>query len=358
MCTAISFSSNDHYFGRNLDLDRTYGEEVAVMPRKFPLVFRKSAAYREGYAIIGMSTIVNGSETENYGAYGGLPLFYDAVNEHGLAMAGLNFPYNAYYTPLVDCDPPRSSSAPNNKYTVAPFEVIPWILRQCKTVTEAVGLMKKTTIADISFSSAFPNTPLHWMVSDKEQDAVIEPMRSGLKLYANPIGVLTNNPPFPCQLENLKNYRDLKTHNPKAPGVSEDTHTLYSYGLGALGLPGDVSSKSRFARADFVRKNALSEKSELFSVEQFFHLLSSVEVIKGTCKTDEGKEHFTVYSSCMNTERGLYYYTTYGNRRISCVDMRKTELNGKSLSRYKLLENQDVLYQDHAEVKSFSTVKC
>ncbi len=350
MCTAISFTSKEHYFGRNLDLDRTYGEEVAVMPRKFPLTFRKSVSYREGYAIIGMATVAESSENENFKEHGGLPLFYDAVNEHGLAIAGLNFPHNAYYPPLVDCKaqshPLRSLSDQNNKYTVAPFEVIPWILRQCKTVTEAVGLMKKTTVADISFSSSLSTTPLHWMISDKEQDAVIEPMRNGLKLYVNPVGVLTNNPPFPYQLENLKKYRELKTYNPKTPSVSEDAYTSYSYGLGALGLPGDVSSKSRFIRADFVRRNALSEKGELSSVGQLFHLLSSVEVVKGACKTDEGNDHFTVYSSCMNTERGIYYYTTYGNRQISCVDMRKTDLNGKRLSRFALLKEENIHCQN------------
>lgn len=376
MCTAISFTSKEHYFGRNLDLDRSYGEEVAVMPRKFPLTFRKSTAYREGYAIIGMATVVTGSETESYKEYGGLPLFYDAVNEHGLAIAGLNFPHNAYYVPTLNCTSQICSAQPftdcvsenapilpltdyipkntatrprsdlNNKYTVAPFEVIPWILRQCKTVTEAVGLMKKTTVADIPFSSSLPVTPLHWMLSDKEQNATVEPTREGLKLYVNPVGVLTNNPPFPYQLENLKKYRDLKPYNPKIPNSCEDTYSSYSYGLGALGLPGDVSSKSRFVRADFALKNTAKEKSELASVGQFFHLLSSVEVVKGMCKTDEGSEHFTVYSSCMNTERGIYYYTTYGNRQIGCIDMRKTELSGKIISRFELLKEENVLRQN------------
>ncbi len=410
MCTAISLTSKEHYFGRNLDLDRSYGEEVAVMPRKFPLTFKKSAAPTERYAIIGMATVVQRSKNNSFKKYGGLPLFYDAVNEHGLAIAGLNFPHNAYYVPLADCEknntpialplmdsadkrlpafdtshnnPSASPSklihdepmAPHselahdetatpifdfeenkqllsppssleNRYTVAPFEVIPWILRQCKSVREAVALMERTTVADISFSDELPATPLHWMLSDKEQNAVIEPMRDGLKIYNNSIGVLTNNPPLKYQLENLEKYWGLKPDN---DGASENTEAPYSsasYGLGAVGLPGDVSSKSRFVRAAFFRKNSVSDEGELNSVGQFFHLLSSVEVARGICKTDEGKEHFTVYSSCINTERALYYYTTYGNRRISCVDMRRCDLDGEKISRFNLTKKQNVFYQN------------
>ncbi len=389
MCTAISLTTKEHYFGRNLDLDRSYGEEVAVMPRNFPLTFRKNAAPTDGYAIIGMATVVQSSEKESFKEYGGLPLFYDAANEHGLAIAGLNFPYNAYYAPITCCEENSNHTAPtlsdrtnnlspvplsnfannehpsapfsncedkkrsaspfpnlSNKYTVAPFEVIPWILRQCKTVREGVALMEKTRIADIQFSSALTTTPLHWMLSDKEQDAVIEPMRDGLKIYTNPVGVLTNNPPLIYQLENLKNYRELKTENNGFSDNTDTPYSSYSYGLGALGLPGDVSSKSRFVRADFLRKSSVSEEGELSSVGQFFHLLSSVEVARGICKTDEGKEHFTVYSSCINTERGLYYYTTYENRQISCVDMHKCNLEGEKISRFKLLESQNVFHQN------------
>ncbi len=350
MCTAISLIAKEHYFGRNLDLDRSYGEEVCIMPRKFPLTFRKSVSYKEGYAIIGMATVVEESENESFEEYGGLPLFYDAVNEHGLAVAGLNFPYNAYYLPTTNytsqIHPVQSLTDSNNKYTVAPFEVIPWILRQCKTVNEAVGLMKKTTVADISFSSTLPATPLHWMLSDKEQDAAAEPMRNGLRIYANPVGVLTNNPPFTHQLENLKKYRDLKPDNNGFSDNTEDAYSSYSYGLGAVGLPGDVSSQSRFVRACFARKNSVSDGGELSLVGQLFHLLSSVEVVKGVCKTDEGKNHFTVYSSCINTERGIYYYTTYGNRQISCVDMRKTDLNDKKISRFKLLKEENIHCQN------------
>jgi len=157
--------------------------------------------------------------------------------------------------------------------------------------------------------------------------------------------VLTNNPPFDVQLEKLNKYSFLTA------GVGEGTdekaigYSTASYGLGAMGLPGDFSSSSRFVRADFVRKNSVTNSDELSSVGQFFHIMSSVGVVKGACKDGEGRDHFTVYTSCMNTDKGRYYYTTYGNRRISCVDMHRCSLDGEALQRFSLLDNQDVFFQ-------------
>ena len=339
MCTAISFKAKEHLFGRNLDLDRSYGEKIAVMPRCFPLDFRKNNRGGTGYAIIGMSTVVERSDTRSYKEYGGLPLFYDAMNERGLAAAGLNFPYNAYYV--------HPDKVSGNKYCVAPFELIPWVLRQCGTVKEARKLLMMTEIADIPFSNKTPNTPLHWMFSDACGDLVVEQTQGWMNVCDNPVGVLTNNPPFDRQLDNLKRYDHLKTYNPE--GLDTDKIggcSSYSYGLGALGLPGDVSSASRFVRASFGRKNSASDGDELSSVGQIFHLLSSVEVVRGTCKTDEGKEHFTVYSSCMDTARGRYYYVTYGSRQITCVDMYKCDLDCQKVSRFDLMNEESIFFQN------------
>ena len=300
MCTALSLKTKDHYFGRNLDLDRSYGEEVCVMPRRFPLEFRKMGDICEHYAMVGMATVVDE-----------LPLFYEATNEMGLSMAGLNFPDNAYYPPVFD-----------GKDNIAPFEFIPWILGQCKTVSEAKSLLSRINLADIAFSEELPQTPLHWMILDREESIVVEPMRDGLHIHENPYGVLTNNPPFEYHVANLEKHRHL--HGDK--------------------LPGDTSSESRFVRMSFFRESSVCDDDELSSVGQFFHLLSSVEVIKGARKTEEGAWHFTRYSSCANTDKGLYYYTTYGNRRITCVNMHSVELNSDKVCRFPLLEKQSIKY--------------
>ncbi len=323
MCTALTLTTKDFYFGRTLDLDCSYGEEVAVMPRRFPLAFRHMGEKREHYAIIGMAMPA-----------GEMPLYYDAANEHGLAMAGLNFPENAFYAPLKD-----------GKDNVASFEFIPWILCQCKNVAEARVLLDRISICDTAFSRQLPSAPLHWMIADREEAIVVEQMKDGLHIYNNLIGVMTNNPPFPYQLFNLNNYRALSRDNGENR-FGELSLEEYCQGLGGLGLPGDLSSMSRFVRIAFGRANSVCLEDERSSVSQFFHLLGSVEMTKGLCRTKEGSFDYTVYISCINAEKGVYYYTTYDNRQISCVDLRKTALDGDKIERFPLVTKGDIFKQN------------
>ena len=118
----------------------------------------------------------------------------------------------------------------------------------------------------------------------------------------------------------------------------------YSHGMGAIGLPGDASSLSRFVRATFVKMNSASGSSEAESVSQFFHILKSVEMQRGCVQTVKGLYDITIYSSCCNTDRGIYYYTTYDNSRIHAVDMHKENLHGDTLIEYPLKKEQSIEY--------------
>ncbi len=101
--------------------------------------------------------------------------------------------------------------------------------------------------------------------------------------------------------------------------------------MGGLGLPGDLSSMSRFVRVAFVKMNSLSKEDECESVSQFFHILNSVDQQRGCCNLGENKFEITIYTSCCNASKGIYYYTTYNNHQISAVDMHKEELNSNLL---------------------------
>lgn len=324
MCTAISYKTNNHYFGRNLDLDFSYSEEVVIMPRNFRLNFRKIAPQNNHYAMIGMAVVVQNE-----------PLFYDAVNEFGLSVAGLDFPKNAHY-----------EAEKEDKTNICQFEFIPYILGNCKDINEVLNLFKNINLVDISYNEDFPVSPLHWMISDKTGSIVVESMKNGLNIHKNPAGVLTNNPPFDYQCFNLNNYRNLKITNGENTFSNDLELDEYSNGLGTFGLPGDVSSVSRFVRAVFNKENSLCENDEKTSVSQFFHILSSVEVLNGACKKKNGKFNKTIYSSCMNCDKGLYYYTTYNNRQINCIDMHKENLNGSEIKRYKLTLEENINFQN------------
>ena len=315
MCTAVSFLSGDHYFGRNLDLEYCYQETVTITPRQYPFSFRSKEKISSHFAMIGVATVVNG-----------YPLYYDATNEAGLSIAGLNFPGNAFY-----------GSMEKGRYNIAPFELIPWLLCQCKSVQDAQILLSKTTLVGISFSPAYPLTDLHWMISDRNRSITVEPMKDGLVITENPIGVLTNNPPFDYHLHNLKNYSSLTENEPKNNLSSKIPLPPYSRGMGAMGLPGDLSSASRFIKASFTKLKSVKPQKEDWAVNQFFHILHSVEQQEGCVKVGKGFEK-TVYTSCCNTDKGIYYYTTYENSQITAVHMNKVNLDSETIIFYPLLK--------------------
>ena len=317
MCTAVAYRGKHIYFGRNLDLEYRYREQITLTPRHFPLLFRQGTKQQAHAAILGTATVAEG-----------YPLYYDAMNEHGLSMAGLNFPGNARYF-----------AAQQGKNNIAPFELIPWILSQCKTVGDAETLLTHTNIWDHPFSEQYPLSPLHWMIADRERSVVVESMEDGLHVRQNPVGVLTNNPPFPMQMTYLNHFMHL---SPAAP-VNSFAPLLplapYSLGMGAMGLPGDLSSPSRFVRAAFVLSNSPIDGD----MSQFFHILSSVSQPRGCNRVREQEYEITLYGSCCDLDAGVYYLHTYGNRRLCAVDMHKADPDGNTLSCFDFPEDEDVL---------------
>ncbi len=324
MCTAISFKTKDHYFGRTLDLEYNYNEAVTVTPRNFPFYFRNGIEIKNHPAIIGIATVCN-----DY------PLYYEAVNENGLGVAGLNFPDNAYFPEKSDI-----------KQSIAPFELVAWVLCQCTTVNEAEKLIRDTGILNIDFTPEMKAAPLHWIISDKNKSITLEGVKDGLKIYDNPVGVLTNNPPFDYQLQNLSNYLNLTAKNPQNRFSDKLDLNACSKGLGAIGLPGDSSSISRFVRVSFIKENSVCGDSEGESVSQFFHILGSVEHQRGAVNLGDGKYEITVYTSCCNTDKGIYYYTTYGNRQITAVDMHRENLDGTALVSYPLIHAEQIRFDN------------
>lgn len=323
MCTAISYCSGSHYFGRNLDLEYHYNESVTITPRNYPFVFRKKPKLENHYAMIGIATVA-----DDY------PLYYDATNEHGLSMAGLNFPGNAMYHDIA-----------HDKDNITPFEFIPWVLCQCKNVAEAREIMRRLNLVDISFSESYPLSPLHWMLSDEKESVVIESTAAGIQIYNNPVGVLTNNPPFDFHMYHLSNYLNLTNEEPVNRFTNKVDLKPYSRGMGAIGLPGDLSSSSRFIKAAFTKLNSVSDGTLWDDVSQFFHILGSVAQQRG-CVMVDGKYEKTVYSSCCDTQKSVYYYTTYENSCITAVDMYREDLVGEKLKSYPLITRQQINYQN------------
>jgi len=320
MCTAATYKTKDFYFGRTLDYEFSYGDEITVTPRKFPFEFRHMGKRDSHYAIIGMAHVA-----------GGYPLYYDAINEKGVGMAGLNFVGNAVYQ-VVEA----------GRDNVAQFEFIPWILGQCADLDEVRALLDRMNLVGTPFSEQLPSAQLHWIIADRNAAITVECMADGMHIHENPVGVLTNNPPFETQMFLLNNYQGLSPKQPENTFAEQLQLQSYSRGMGALGLPGDLSSASRFAKVAFTKMNSKSGDSEAESISQFFHILGSVDQQRGCCEVADGKYEITLYTSCCNADKGIYYYTTYENHQITGVDMHHCDLNGSELFRYPLVQGEQI----------------
>lgn len=311
MCTAASFKNKNTYFGRTLDYEFSYGEKVTITPRNYPFEFRHLGLNNNHYAIIGMAHIHN-----DY------PMYYDAMNEYGLGMAGLNFVGNAKYNEVIE-----------GKENVAQFEFISFILSTCKNVLEAKNKIKEINLVKTPYNEYYPAAKLHWILRDINDCIVVEAMEDGIHIYDNKTGSLTNNPPFNYQLENLKNYVSLNNDEPnKSFSFNE---AFYSRGTGSVGLPGDLTSQGRFVRVVYTAHFSVASPDENSSVNQFFHILESVWQTRGLCKIND-KYEITIYASCMNLNEGIYYYKTYDNPQISAVYLKNENLNSSKLISYEL----------------------
>lgn len=326
MCTALTFLKKDFYFGRNLDLEYGFGETPVIVPRQYPLTFEKMPPQPRHFAMIGMARLA-----------AGVPLFAEAVNEKGLCLAGLNFPGNANYFPIQA-----------GKQNVAPHELFGWLLGSCACVEEAEILLRLANIAALPFQG-MPLAPLHWILADKRKCLVLEQTADGLHIFDNPVGVLTNNPPFPYQMMNLNNYLNLTAHYPQNRMGQGVYLAPYGQGLGAWGLPGDCSPASRFVRTVFAKYNSQCEEDERSAVTQFFHILGAAEMVRGCVRTQENLCDETRYNCCVNADKGIYYYKTYENSRITAIELFAEDLETDKVFVFPLAERQDIAFANRKQ---------
>jgi len=325
MCTSIAFRINDFYFGRNMDIDYSFGEKIVITPRNYPFSFRYAGTFKNHYAIIGTAAVA-----DNY------PLYAEASNEKGLCIAGLNFPDNAFY----------SSDNKADKFNIAVFELIPWILGKCSCVPEVKKLLEKTNLISESFSSKISTASLHWHIADKNCSVVLESTHDGMHIYDNPVDVLTNNPPFSFQITNLCQYSNLNVEPSENFLIKKSGVKPFGKGLGSFGLPGDFSPASRFVKASYLLANSVCGNSEYEKVSQFFHILDSVAVVNGSIEAENNVSYYTRYSCCINAGKGIYYYKTYNNNQISAVNMMNTDINSSFLTEFPLTDIQQICYKN------------
>ena len=307
MCTCLFLKTKPNLFGRNMDIEYDLNESIMIVPRNYKIKYKKERENGRHFAFIGMGTII-----DNY------PFFFDATNEYGLSMALLNFKGNAKYYNFK-----------KNKINIAPYELLLYVLSTCKTIKEVKEKIKRINIINEPYSNNLPLAEVHFIIADKNKSIVIETTKDGMKVYDNKYNVLTNNPPFYYHEHNVSNYLFLTVKNHNNLISKETKIDSYSNGQGAMFLPGDYSSASRFVKVFFIKSNMELYDSKEKNINQFFNCLESVKMMKGTVKTKLGLE-YTRYTSCVDMDSQIYHYKNYNNNYFA-INMRDYNLEDSDL---------------------------
>lgn len=317
MCTSISYKN---FYGRNLDLEyELNSSKLIITPKNYSLYLKASnKKISIKYSLIGIGMVIN-----DY------PLFYDAMNDQGLYMAGLNFENFAKYFPIQ-----------KNKNNITPFEFIPYILGTCSNMNEVKSVLKNINLINVPFNNDLNLSPLHWMISDRNSSIVVEQVAEGLRVYDNEVGVLTNNPEFSFQLMNLNNFINISPKNPNN-NLNYKLKKL-SNGLGTNGLPGGFSSVDRFIRAAYIKLTSVSKKEKNGDITQFFHILNSVNQTRGSVLGHDERYEITIYSNCYSPDNLTMYFKTYHNNQLRALSLNNFVDEKKLLTFDFLNEDQQI----------------
>ena len=312
MCTGVRFSdgSQNMYFGRNLDWSVGYGQKVVITPRGYKYKSAFLGEMANSPALIGMGIVA-----EN------VPLYFDCANEHGLAIAGLNFPGYADY----------AKDAVDGKINVAAYEFPLWVALNFTSVDEVEKVLPEVTIVAKPINDQYPVSELHWLIGDAKRSIVVEYTASGMEIFKNDVDILTNQPGYGWHKENLRNYMNLFPQMPKE--VKWDKAKMTAFGSGSLmrGLPGDYYSPSRFVRVAYLNTHYPVQTDEASNVSRLFHTLTGVAMIDGAAAMADGKFEKTVYTGGYSTATQTYYYSTYEDPAIKSVAMKDYKLDSAEL---------------------------
>lgn len=321
-CTSFLLRTSDGgvVYGRTMEFGFQLASEAIVLPRQFAF-----SATGPG----GKPGLVWSSK---YGAVGlnafGLPVLTDGMNEKGLAGGILYFPGYAGYANPVATDPAKA---------LAPWEFLTWALTSFATVAEVKAALAGVAIIDVAQPNLGIAPPFHYTLHDAGgASIVIEPVNGTLRVYDNPLGVMTNAPTFDWHLTNLKNYVKISPVNAEAVTINGVTISSFGQGSGLLGIPGDPTPPSRFVRALGYAISAKKLPSGEQSVRLAEHILNNFDIPMGFIqqgKTDDKTPlEYTQWSSIAELTTKRYYVKTYDDQVLRGIDLMSFDLDAKAVA--------------------------
>ena len=310
-CTSIRIKTTDDlvFYARTLE-GVSFNSTISVIPKgtqfigTLPDGKQNGATWNTKYGIVGMNAF-------------GVPMIIDGINEKGLVVGNLMFPGFAEYQPY---DPAESSK------TIANWEAVTWILSKFATVDEVKNGIEGIRVCDESKSLA-GTLPLHFVVHDAAGKClVIEYVNGERKVYDNPIGVMTNSPPFDWQLINLRNHINISATNVKPFELDGVKVAGLGQGSGMLGLPGDYTPPSRFVRMVALVSSALPVTGADAGLNLAMTIIDNADIARGTIRDSSGKEptyDTTDWSVVADIGNKRYYFRTYDNKDWRYIDVNK-----------------------------------
>ncbi len=326
-CTGISFHASDgsYVVARTIEwAGSVLKSEYIITPRGTQMVSytpqgRNGMTFESRYGYVGMSVVEPGFVAEG-------------MNEVGLSAGLFYFPHYGSY---VHYD------ASERERTIADLQLVQWMLSQFATIDEVVAALPSVRVVSLDTSMS----TLHWRIAEPSgRQVVLEIIDGVYHVHENKIGVLTNSPDFTWHLTNLNNYVNLY------PGIAKPQEwngvelSSISAGSAFHGIPGDVTSPSRFVRASFFVATAPQRMTAFDVVLQCFHILNNfdvpigVEHAMGDVPQDmPSATQWTVVSDVTN--RRIYYRTAY-NSNIRCIDMHTIDFARVKQGAYPLDKEQ------------------
>jgi len=262
------------------------------------------------------------SYTTKYGFLGanaeGLTAIVDGLNDQGLYVGLFYFPGYASYT---------EATKENAARAMAPHEYGNWLLGNFANVEEVKANFNKVVLVPVVVEAIEQAAPVHFVVYDRSgKSVVIEPLGHGLKIYDNPLGVMTNSPTFDWHMTNLRNYVNLSAVNVPPIGVGGIKLAQLGQGSGLRGLPGDFTPPSRFVRAVAFAQSAIPSDRAAKAVLQAFHILNNFDIPFGAVREiDNGQLHAeaTTWTSASDLKNLRWFFKTYDDQSIHGVDLAK-----------------------------------
>jgi choloylglycine hydrolase len=329
-CTGIRLTSQDGslIYARTLEDAIDFQSNIIVVP------------HGKAYVGTGNDNKPGLHWTTNYGFVGpnalGQPYVCDGMNEKGLAIGNFQFTGFVKFQKIEPADADR---------VIASYEVATYLLGTCGTVQEAIDALRNVRVCEVG-SSAQDHAmgDFHYFVHDAEGHcAVIEYIDGVMNVHDNPLGVLTNSPPFDWQMTNLRNYLHLNVDNAAPVSLSGKTFTGFGQGTGLLGMPGDFTPPSRFVRAVTFTHAAFPTATAEETVLQAFHLLNQFDIPPGTVRVnDDGKQLYecTRWTTAADLKNLRYYFNTYQSRRVRVVDLKKADFNAKDIKTISMRDEE------------------